>query len=336
MNIIGSTNNISAYLKLNSPKILVASSMILGTGACVASSIATWYTRDILEEHNAEINHLHYDLKEAKTPEEDKEIRKEIMKRYAKTVAVVGANYIPAAGLLAGSVICGTRGIVSYEKNLAMMGAGCLALKSLYDNAKARVEEKYGAEEAADIFYGSKEKEVETVDEKGNVKVEKVKEYDPYGIVDSNPCAILLGEGIESNLIGDHWYDISFLKSLETKYTYKLNSEGYVLVQDIYRDLGVKPASKYQHDLWAQYGWVKDQNKIDNYIHKCHNEGLPVTDDGIISANSVNLGIDNIINERYISGTEPMIWIVPNCIGDIMPFIFPDVQIQKYKEATTV
>ena len=335
MNIISSVNNVSNYIKLNSPKIFVVSSMVLGTGACVASGIATWHAKDILDEHNEDIDDLHWKLKDAKNPEEESEIKKDIWKRYAKTAAIVGGCYAPAVGLLAGSVFCGSKGIVSYEKNIALLGAGCIGLKQLYDNAMARAEEKYGEEAAADIFYGSTEKEVETTDEKGNKKIENVKEYDPYGIVSANPCAILLGEGIESNLSDNLWYDIRFIQSLESKYTYQLNSDGYVLVQDIYKDLGVKPGSKYQHDLWAQYGWVKDQNKIDNYIRKCHDEGIPVTDDGIIQANSVSLGLDNFINGRYVSGDEPTVWIIPNCIGDIMPFIFPESQVAKYKETVS-
>ena len=336
MNIINSVNNMSTYLKFNSPKILVFSSIVLGGGACVASSIATWHTRDILEEHNEEVDNLHWKLKEAKNLEEETEVRKDIMKRYAKTVATVGASYLPAAGLLGGSVFCGVKGVASYEKNIAILGAGCLALKSAYDNAKARIEEKYGEEAAADIFYGSSEKEVKEINEKGEEVVKKVKEYDPYGIIDSNPCAILLGDGIDSNLTGDRWYDISLIRSIQQKFTYKLNSDGYVLVQDVYKDLGVKPLSKYQHDLWAQYGWVKDQNRIDNYIRKCHSEGIEVTDEGIMNANSITLGVDNIVNERFISGIEPMIWIIPNCIGDIMPIIFPNEQMNRYLEASAV
>lgn len=336
MNIINSCNNMSAFIKSNSPKILVASSMLLGAGACVASGVATWYTKDILEEHNSDIDDLHWDLKSAKTPEEEKEIKVNIFKRYAKTVAMVGANYLPAAAMMTGSVICGTKGIISYEKEIAVIGAGCLALKSLYDNAKERVEEKYGEEEAAELFYGTKETEKEVTDENGNKFLEKVKEYDPYGIIQSNPCAILLGEGIESNLTDNLWYDIQLIKSLESKYTYILNSKGYVLVQDIYKELGVEPKSRYQHDLWSQYGWVKDQNRIDNYINKCHLDGTPVTDDGIIKANSVTLGLDNVVNSKYLEGREPMIWLIPNCIGDIMPIIFPNKQMQKYIEASTI
>ena len=334
MNIISSVNNVSNYLKLNSPKIFVVSSMVLGASACVASSVATWNTRDVLEEHNEDINELHWQLKEAKDAEEETKIKKDIWKRYGKTVAIIGANYAPAVGLLAGSVYCGSKGIISYEKNIAIVGAGALALKQMYDNAKLKVEEKYGAEEAADIFYGVEgEKEVKKVNEDGTVEVKKVKQYDPYGIVESNPCSILLGEGIGSNLTGNMWYDISFIQSLEKKYTFKLNSEGYVLIQDIYKDIGVKPGSRYQHDLWAQYGWIKDQNKIDDYIRKCHEEGIEITDDGILKANSVTLGLNNIVNEDYISGFEPVFWLIPNCIGDIMPFLYPDSQINKLNES---
>ena len=338
-----STSNVSSFLRTNSPKLLSASSLILEVGAVVTTGIATWKSKDVIETHNVEISCMHDKLKKAETVEEQEKIKKDIREQYVDTVTKVAGNYIVPVVSLGGSIACNRISTKQYESKIANLnekvaiGAAAYALlKQAYDKAKDRAEEKLGPEQAADIFYGSTEKEVEVEDKKGKKKVVKVKEFDPYGIVESNPCSILLGEGIQSNLSDNHWYDVQFIKSTERKYTYELNSKGYVLVQDVYKDLGVRPQSKFQHDIWSTYGWVKDQVKIDNYIRKCHEEGIEVTDEGIIDANRIDLGLDNYVNNRYNSGDEPVVWIIPNCLGDIMPFIFPEGQQEKYVEYTKV
>jgi hypothetical protein len=341
-NFSNSTKNVSAYLQNNSPKILSASSVVLEVGAVVTTGIATWKAKDIIEEHNVELECMHEKMKKAENEEEILSIKKDILKLYANTAFKLSQLYAVPVMCTAGSITCNRIATQQYEqkiaelqKNIAILSASYIMLKKAYDEAKKRAEEKLGEEKAADIFYGSTEKEVEVTDKKGRPKVEKVKEFDPYGIIESNPCAILLGEGIESDLQDNRWYDINYMQSLERKYTYVLNAKGYVLVQDIYRDLGVRPQSKFQHDIWASYGWIKDQSKIDNYISKCHEEGIEITDEGITNANKIDLGLNNFVNGRYISGDEPTVWIIPNCLGDIMPFIFPDGQKRKYDELMT-
>lgn len=343
-NLANSTANVSTYLKNNSPKILSISSLILEVGAVAATAYGTWKSKDVIEEHNFDIKCMHEGLEAAKDETEKDQIRKDILNRYIETGMTVAGNYILPATLLGGSIACNRISSSQYEtrikglnEKLAMGAAAYALLKNAYDKAQERAEEKLGKEEACDIFYGSgEEKEVEVTDAKGKKKVKKVKEWDPYKIIESNPCAVLLGEGIECNLEFSKdslWYDINFVNSVENRFTYELNSKGYVKVYDVFKELGIKPQSKFQKDIWTSYGWIKDQNKIDNYIKKCKAEGLKITDEGIMMANRIDLGLDNFINQKYIEGIEPTVWIIPNQMGDIDPFIFSDAQ---YIEATAI
>ena len=341
-NLSTSTNNVAGYLRNNSPKLLSLGSIIFEVGAVVTTGMATWKSKDIIEEHNVEIQCMHEKRDKAKDEEEKEKINKDIVNQYKDTALSIAGNFAVPAISLTASIACNRIATSKYEskiselnKQVAIGAAAYALLKKAYDDSKKRAEEKYGEEAAADIFYGSTEKEVEVVDKKGKKKVEKVKEYDPYGIVTSNPCAILLGEGINSNLRDNRWYDINFIKSLENKYTYKLNAEGYVYVWDIFTDLGVKPGSQFQHDTWASWGWIFDEAKIDNFKEKCRKEGIEWTDEDITNCNRIDLGLENFINGRYISGDEPTVWIIPNCLGDITPFVYPDGQKRKYDELMT-
>lgn len=356
-NLINSSEDICDFAKRNSGKILSIGSSLLAAGACAGTGIATWKAKDKIEEHNDILHDLHEKKQFAKTEEDKKQLDIDIMNQYGKTIGTVAGYYVPPAILLGGSIVCDIcldRKLEAAEHKLALASGALILVKSAYDKAQQKAIEKYGEEEAADIFYDSKVKEVKTVDSKGKEKIETIKVYEGSDIVAANPCSILLGDGINSILedidINDTslknnrlWNNINTLHHLERKYTYELNAKGYVYVKDIYKELGVEAMSKAQEDLWNYWGWFKDKNKIDHVIARCRAEGIdPFEEDPetgmspVDEANSVRLGIDMQINENYRLGYEPMVWIVPNCIGDITELRFPNSnrQIQNFKEAT--
>lgn len=358
MNLLGkllsSSDDICLYAKKNSGKLLSIGSSVLAVGACAGTGVATWKAKDKLEEHNDIIHDLHEKKQYAATEEDRKEVEKEIMLQYGKTGLTVLGYYAGPALLLGGSIACDIASSKEYEHKLALASGTIFLLKSAYDKAQQKAIEKYGEEEAADIFYDKKKVLTKTTDEKGETRVEVKEVFDPTSIIASNPCAILLGDGIQSNLLDvkvcsesiDHnlWININFIHSLEREFTNELNLNGKVWVKDVYKRLGVEPAGKAQMDLWNYWGWVKDQNRIEAVKKKCILEGIdpnkidPETGmSPIEAANQVKLGIDNeLINGRYKRGEEPMVWIVPNCIGDITPFIFPDKEIERVKELTAI
>lgn len=343
-NIVNSSEELCLYAKKNAPRLLSIGSSVLAAGACAGTGIATWKAKERFEEHNANIADLHEDLRATSNPDEQAKIRNDILKEYGKTAGTVVKYYSIPAILLGGSIACDIASSRAYEHKLALASGALLLLKGAYDKAQKRAEEQLGEEAAADIFYDRKEKQIETTDENGNKIVKTIKVANPVSVLEANPCAILLGDGIESNLeelidVNERLRDVRLkdnirkIKSLEKEFTYKLYYKGYVTVQDIYERLGVKWRSKAEHDLWTSWGWVKCKEKEELFKEDCRLNNRTWTEEDLVNCNRIDLGLDKEINLNYISGDEPMVWIIPNCIGDIMPLIFPEeVEIAKFEK----
>lgn len=335
-NLLSTSSQAWMFVKKNAPTILSVVAAGTAVGACASTAIGTWHAKDKIEQHNIDISDLQEDLKAASTEEEIKECKKLITKRYIQTGCEMAELYAVPAILLGTSVASTLISNKISNSRLAALGASYTVLNEAFKKYRKRVEDKLGKEAENDIFFGAKEKEVEIPTKNGKTKKVKVKEYNQDDIIASNPCAVLLGEGIDSNLYGNLFHDINLIQSIEFKYTNYLNSDGYVLFCDIAKDLGIKPKSKAQHDIWHSYGWVKDPTKVENLFAKAKAEGIELTEMDIINANRVDLGLHLPVNRNYMEGTEPMLWIVPNITGNVMEYIFPSKQKQNYEEAMAV
>lgn len=325
-----SASNAKVFIKKYAPTILTIASAGATLGAVGTTAYATWNAKDIIEEHNEEVSEINEKIKKDGL----KEDKKRLVERYQKTSLDLADLYLAPLILTGISVGAGIASNKISNSRIAALGTSLTLLTQKFEKYRNRVKEKYGKEAEEDILYGAKEVEKEVVDKKGKVKKVKEKQYDVNDVV-SNPCAILLGDGIESNLQGNPWYDIAYIHSIEYKLTYEINRNGYILMQDIANELGIKPCSKYQHDIWNSYGIVKSQARIENVIAKAKSENREVTEEELVNANRLDLGLDNPINEKYISRCEPTVWIIPNLDGDIMNYIFPSAQEQRYLEAVT-
>lgn len=328
--LLYSASNAKVFIKKYAPTILTIASAGATLGAVGTTAYATWNAKDIIEEHNEEVSEINEKIKKDGL----KEDKKRLVERYQKTSLDLADLYLAPLILTGISVGAGIASNKISNSRIAALGTSLTLLTQKFEKYRNRVKEKYGKEAEEDILYGAKEVEKEVVDKKGKVKKVKEKQYDVNDVV-SNPCAILLGDGIESNLQGNYWYDIALLQSIEKRLTYDINANGYILMLDIANALGVKPSSKLQHDIWSTHGIVKSQARIENVIAKAKSENREVTEEELMQANRLDLGLYNPINERYRSGDEPTVWIIPNLDGDIMNFIFPSAQEQRYLEAVT-
>lgn len=328
--LLYSASNAKLFVKKHAPTLLTITAVGSTLGAVVTTASATWKAKDVIEAHNAEVEDINKEIEETNS----EEAKKKLGKKYLSTGLELADLYLAPVILTGISVASSISSNKISNSRIAALGASYTMIKQMYDKYRENVRKKYGEEADQDILLGAKEVEREVVDEKGKVKKVKEKEYDVTSAV-SNPCAVLLGDGIDSVLQGNRWYDINMLRSIENKLTYEINSNGYILMMDIAKELGIKPGSKYEHDLWSTHGIVKSQARIENVIAKAKAEGREATEEEIINANRLDLGLNNPKNVRYISGAEPMIWILPNLDGDIMPYIFPTAQEQRYLEAIT-
>ena len=337
-------HNSVIILRKYAPNILTALSVVSTVGAVGTSVKATWESKEIIETHNADIIDIREDLRAAKTPEEAKECKKQLLSKYADTVLDVLDEYLAPTILTGASIAAGITSNHISNRRIAALGASFTFIKNAFDKYRERVKNKYGEEEEKDIYYGAKEVEKEVVDEKGKKKKIKVKEYDPNDVM-NNPCAILLGDGIKSDMPEDKddgWnrYKLRWLCSKQEYLTHQLNRDGFIFMSDIAKELGVKPSSTAQLDIWSHWGIIKKEQNIQNLYAQQRAIAVQFkipyekpSDRDIEFANRVDLGIDNPINANFVNGTEPMFWVIPNLDGDITNKIFQSKTEREYLEA---
>lgn len=331
-------SNAKMFVKKHSPTILTICSVGATLGAVAATAKSTWDAKEIIELHNSEIDNIHKELEE----HNDLETRKKLARKYLETAADVTDVYLAPVLLTGISVASSIMSNRISNSRIAALGASYTLIKQLYDRYRNRVKEKYGEEADQDILYGAKEVEKEIVDKKGKVKKVKDKEYSPLDIVSNNPCSVLLGPGIDSVLVHDggekqkarnRSYNKNVLLSIENRATYEIDTRGYIFWSDIAKELGIRPSSKEEKDRWDNWGIIKSEERVNNKINEIRYKfNREPTIDEIRDANRLDLGLDKDINERWRSGDEEMIWIVPNLDGDISTLVFPSYKEKQHLE----
>lgn len=308
------------FLRKNAPKILTITSAVTAVGACVGTGIATWNSKEVIEIHNADIHELHTKRKETTDEGEKAKLNQAVAKQYAKTAGYIAKNYAIPAIFLVGSVAAGIASNSISQARIAALGASYALLKEVYDKYRSKVVDKYGPEADAEIAYGSYEEITETTDEKGKKKKEKNVVYDPYGAKRICPCSLILGDGIESKIIGDYWNDIAVIQSAVSYYTYRVLAGYTVTAYDFYcgeMGLGVR-ASKEEIKLWSSWRFSRDtiQMRLDNLKASNRFRKAPdhIKKEMEDKAKTINIGLDDEINKRWLARTEPTITILPDCV----------------------
>ena len=282
-------------LKKHAPTIMTVTGAAGTAGAIVLACKATLKLDDTLtrcQERKAEF--------EANTASEghseslSNDEKMELAKITAKNAAEVAALYLPAAGVEIASValIFGAHGIMS--KRMVALSSAYSSLNALYTSYRKRVKEAYGESVDKDMLFGITEKVVtKTVtDEEGNEHevVERVSmtenDFSPYAKFFDHYCRGWCDNPEDS---------LFFLKSVQAMENVKLHANGYLFLNDVYKDLGLEPTKAGQ-----VVGWVDDSDG-----------------DGYVS-----FGIfENDASEatrRFVNGLEPVILLDFNVDGDII------------------
>jgi hypothetical protein len=274
MNSIGGViNKVVFKTKKHSPEILLATGIAGGIASAVLACKATTKINDVIEEDKEVLEKIHgvqdgtIPLKDgAEYTEED--ARKEIAITYCKMAGKLLKLYAPSLilGTLSITSILASNNII--RKRNAAISAAYAALDTTFNAYRDRVRERYGEEVENDIRFGKKVEEVATVevDEKGKEKtsVEQVVSYD----VSPDDYNKLFQKYNDDGTINDNWtndqyHNLAFLKSQETFATYRLQAYGYLLLNDVYKMLGM-PETK----AGMVVGWIYDKkNPVgDNYV----------------------------------------------------------------------
>lgn len=282
-------------VRKHSPEILMVAGVIGTVAGAVMACKETLELEDVLDECKQEKMELEEQYAMCEEYSEDA-LKKDQVKLTIKQAAKIVKLYAPSVIMEVTSigVIFASNDIM--RKRNASMAAAYATLNSMYKRYRQNVIESYGEEVDKDMRFGVKHEKVTEVDEDGNkVKVDA-------RIVDLDNTALAISDYSRFFQMGCKGFDASsgrynllYLKGIQAMFNNKLIADGYVMLNDVYRELGFDTIP----EGWS-IGWVYDEeNPIgDNYI-----------DFGLYEARNKN--------QRAVNDWEPVILMDFNVDGNL-------------------
>ena len=282
-------------VRKHSPEILMVAGVIGTVAGAVMACKETLELEDVLDECKQEKMELEEQYVMCEEYSEDA-LKKDQVKLTIKQAAKIVKLYAPSVIMEVTSigVIFASNDIM--RKRNASMAAAYATLNSMYKRYRQNVIESYGEEVDKDMRFGVKHEKVTEVDEDGNkVKIDA-------RIVDLDNTALAISDYSRFFQMGCKGFDASsgrynllYLKGIQAMFNNKLIADGYVMLNDVYRELGFDTIP----EGWS-IGWVYDEtNPIgDNYI-----------DFGLYEARNKN--------QRAVNDWEPVILMDFNVDGNL-------------------
>ena len=282
-------------VRKHSPEILMVAGVIGTVAGAVMACKETLELEDVLDECKQEKMELEEQYATCEEYSEDA-LKKDQVKLTIKQVAKIVKLYAPSVIMEVTSigVIFASNDIM--RKRNASMAAAYATLNSMYKRYRQNVIESYGEEVDKDMRFGVKHEKVTEIDEDGNkVKIDA-------RIVDLDNTALAISDysrffqsGCKGFDASSGRYNLLYLKGIQAMFNNKLIADGYVMLNDVYRELGFDTIP----EGWS-IGWVYDEaNPIgDNYI-----------DFGLYEARNKN--------QRAVNDWEPVILMDFNVDGNL-------------------
>ncbi len=282
-------------VRKHSPEILMVAGVIGTVAGAVMACKETLELEDVLDECKQEKMELEEQYAMCEEYSEDA-LKKDKVKLTIKQAAKIVKLYAPSVIMEATSigVIFASNDIM--RKRNASMAAAYATLNSMYKRYRQNVIESYGEEVDKDMRFGVKHEKVTEIDEDGNkVKIDA-------RIVDLDNTALAISDysrffqsGCKGFDASSGRYNLLYLKGIQAMFNNKLIADGYVMLNDVYRELGFDTIP----EGWS-IGWVYDEaNPIgDNYI-----------DFGLYEARNKN--------QRAVNDWEPVILMDFNVDGNL-------------------
>ena len=282
-------------VRKHSPEILMVAGVIGTVAGAVMACKETLELEDVLDECKQEKMELEEQYAMCEEYSEDA-LKKDKVKLTLKQAAKIVKLYAPSVIMEATSigVIFASNDIM--RKRNASMAAAYATLNSMYKRYRQNVIESYGEEVDKDMRFGVKHEKVTEIDEDGNkVKIDA-------RIVDLDNTALAISDysrffqsGCKGFDASSGRYNLLYLKGIQAMFNNKLIADGYVMLNDVYRELGFDTIP----EGWS-IGWVYDEsNPIgDNYI-----------DFGLYEARNKN--------QRAVNDWEPVILMDFNVDGNL-------------------
>ena len=245
------TNLAVAKLKKNSPKILVGVGIVSGIAAVAYAIKVSMEVEPILDAHKERVDDLKDYLVDASEEYTEKEYKKDLVETYLRTAGYFAKLYAPVAVFETISIASTCAGFGILDKRYVTAAAAFASTYTEFSEYRNRVAQKYGEEAEYEIYNNIVEETIETKDEDGKKKKEKVKvakNTNPGSFIffiGKDYCNFWDDRNTDAQNIADAKVRISGAISNSNRQV--CNTHGYVYANEIAERLGVKQIDAYRH-----------------------------------------------------------------------------------------
>lgn len=244
------TNLAVAKLKKNSPKILVGVGIISGIAAVGYAIKVSMEVEPIIDAHKERVDNLKDYLVDASEEYTEKEYKKDLVETYLKTAGYFAKLYAPVAVFEAISIASTCAGFGILDKRYVTAAAAFASTYTEFSEYRNRVAQKYGEEAEYEIYNNIVEETIESKDEDGKKKKEKVKV-----VKNTNPgeFTFFLGKDYwkdwdERNTDAQNLADIKVrLGGAISNSNRDVKMNGYMYLDKFAERLGVQQRDAYRH-----------------------------------------------------------------------------------------
>ena len=251
-------------IQRHAPQILMVVGIACGVGSTVAACNATLKAKDILEDAKADIDAIHMANADPDANDEnytDESMKRDLTKVYARTGLQLAKLYAPAVILGVGS-IAGTVGssmIMTKRVNTAV--AAYTALDATFRQYRDRVKEALGNDKELEVYHG-----IERDEETGEISLRPAEcDNDRQNIkIDGYSVYARCFDEYNPNWKDNAEYNLTFLRGVQKTVNAMLEYQGFLFLNDVYKELGFEPTQAGQ-----LVGWIYDPDRRDtgdNYI----------------------------------------------------------------------
>lgn len=238
-------------VRQKSPELLTAA----GVAAVVTSGVllvrSTIKAVPVIEDMRSDIE----DVKSFEpTPDySERDQQKDLVHVYRKYGLKLAKLYWPAVTTGVAGVVCFVGAShIQRQRNIALLAA-YKAIESSYADYRAKVREERGEEEELDLYHNARVVE-EKDEETGEVIKRRIAEGGPTVYAKFfDEASPYWNKTPEFNLV--------FLRAKEKYFTDYLRAKGYVLLNEVYRELGIP-----ETQAGAVVGWSIDAPNSDGYV----------------------------------------------------------------------
>lgn len=270
----------------HSPELLLAAGIGTGVACVVLACKATAKSMPIIEEAKDVLEKMEdaeatKDFEEAKAKlreEEGIDVSDDFANEFSgktkrqvilHTTGKVSKNYIPAATCGIISVGCVLASYKILDKRLVGATVAYEILDAKFNKYRKRVIEKFGDEVESEIYYGKdtvKKKVRKILDEDGVEHEEELEEFEP-NIEKDVPWHSIYAVHYTNKSRQPHM-DWLQLKTLQNYFNEQLSINGYVLLNDIYKELGIPQNGDFVGIGWVSndYLEIEGKNRGDGFI----------------------------------------------------------------------